>query len=418
MLAALAWVPRGAAGAGRGGGAGSGAGPSGPGSGSGSRSGSGSESGSDSEGGGPRLFKGGGDGLGGVVAPELDEYLDGPDSDDSEEANDMLLRESDRLVLACKNDGDYSTLEAVVFEEDVSGASSGNAYVHHEMVLPAFPLAVEWLDFSPEGPSACANLCAVGTTEPVVEVFDADDPAAVEPEISLEGHSDAVLGLAWNAEYRNVLASASADGHVLVWDLGRGGPTARFEDLHADKVQDVAWCSGQPHILLSGGFDQRVTVTDVRSGAALVRCRVGADVECVTWDPSGAHGFLASAEDGSVAYFDGRKVEGAGKKAKPVWRVRAHRKAATGLALAAGVPGLMATCSTDKTVKLWDISGAEPRELVAQNCGAGALFCCGFAPDSPCLLAAGGDTGEITFWDVRQHDQVQSAFGSTLAGPE
>ena len=127
---------------------------------------------------------------------------------------------------------------------------------------------------------------------------------------------------------------------------------------------------------------------------------------------------IEAESERSVAYFDGRKVEGAGKKAKPVWRVRAHRKATTGLALAAGVPGLMATCSTDKTVKLWDISGAEPRELVAQNCGAGALFCCGFAPDSPCLLAAGGDTGEITFWDVRQHDQVQSAFGSTLAGPE
>jgi periodic tryptophan protein 1 len=349
-----------------------------------------------------------------VVAPELDEYMEGSDSDDSEEANDMLLRESDRLVLACKNDGDYSTLEAVVFEEDVSGATSGNAYVHHEMVLPAFPLAVEWLDFSPEGPSACANLCAVGTTEPVVEVFNADDPAAVEPEISLEGHSDAVLGLAWNAEYRNVLASASADGLVLVWDLQRGGPTARLEDLHTDKVQDVAWCPGQSNILLSGGFDQRVTVADVRSGAALVRCRTGADVECVAWDPSGAHGFLASSEDGYVAYFDGRKVEEEGKKAKPMWRVRAHRKATTGLALAGGVPGLMATCSTDKTVKLWDISGAEPRELVAQNCGAGALFCCGFAPDSPCLLAAGGDTGEITFWDVRQQDQVQAAFGKAL----
>jgi periodic tryptophan protein 1 len=196
--------------------------------------------------------------------------------------------------------------------------------------------------------------------------------------------------------------------------LQRGGPTARLEDLHTDKVQDVAWCPGQSNILLSGGFDQRVTVADVRSGAALVRCRTGADVECVAWDPSGAHGFLASSEDGYVAYFDGRKVEEEGKKAKPMWRVRAHRKATTGLALAGGVPGLMATCSTDKTVKLWDISGAEPRELVAQNCGAGALFCCGFAPDSPCLLAAGGDTGEITFWDVRQQDQVQAAFGKAL----
>ena len=362
-----------------------------------------------------QLFRGGGDGLGGVVAPELDEYLEGSDTDDSEEANDALLRDTDRVVLACKNDGDYSTLEAVVFEEDISGASSGNAYVHHEMVLPAFPLAVEWLDFSSADPGSFGNLCAVGTTEPLVEVFDADDPDAVEPEISLEGHAGAVLGLAWNAEYRNVLASASADGSVRVWDLEHAASVAALEDLHKDKVQDVAWNPGQPNILLSGGFDRRVAVADARSGAALVQCRIDSDVECVAWDPSAAHGFIASGEDGSVSFFDGRKVKD-GKKTKPLWRIGAHRKSATGLALTAHVPGLMATCSVDKTVKLWDISGAEPRELVAQNCGAGALFCCGFAPDSPCLLAAGGDTGEITFWDVRQHDQIQAAFGATLAG--
>jgi hypothetical protein len=53
-------------------------------------------------------------------------------------------------------------MQVWVYEEPEAEGEDGNLYVHHDVMLPAFPLAVAWLDCDPGQRRERANLAAVG----------------------------------------------------------------------------------------------------------------------------------------------------------------------------------------------------------------------------------------------------------------
>ena len=517
---------------------------------------------------------------------------DDDEETDEDDLDDWQLRPgSDLLLLAARNEDDVSHLEVWVCEppgttargEGGEGGASteANVYVHHDVLLAAFPLCLAWMDAAPGSllsssssagggrrggggagdPRSPGSFVAVGTMEPGVEIWDVDEADAVEPVAVLGpapfaaearaaaaeaariaeaaedsedgdgrkstnnkkkskkksgkggkkgpaapatptpplpppsslprrrsrkdaaaggGHADAVLGLAWNGAFRNVLASASADRTVKIWDLasvGGGGvgigigidgsgsasgplsstsPVATFCH-HSGKVQAVAFNPADPPVLLTGGFDGTAALVDVRSPAgtgsrsssssssppsSVPSWKVGADVEALAWDPSNPTDFYVAAEDGVVSCFDAR---GAGAGAKPKFRLSAHSKAATALAFAGAgagsaaaagggggggaaapgcvAPGLLATGSTDKKVKLWDVSGGAPELVSTADLKVGAVFGLGFGgldlpspggrPPRP-LLAAAGAKGTVAVWDVAADEAVARRWRKTL----
>lgn len=62
-----------------------------------------------------------------------------------------------------------------------------NLFVHHDILLPAFPLSVAWLDCDPRGATDAGNFAAVGTMSPGIEIWDLDVADSVEPLASLGG---------------------------------------------------------------------------------------------------------------------------------------------------------------------------------------------------------------------------------------
>ncbi|PSC72392.1 putative WD repeat-containing [Micractinium conductrix] len=404
--------------------------------------------------------------------PTADPYLQEADSDadTDSEAEAWRIRDSDLLILAARNEDDVSHLEVWVYEEaDERGPA--NLYVHHSLMLPAFPLAVTWLDCDPTGRRERANIAAVASFEPGIELWDMDVVDSVEPLATLGGadyaaaraaaaaaapeepdsgggdkkkkkkkkkaaapevpvkpgsHSDAVLGLAWNAAFRNVLASASADKTVKVWDVTTQACQHTLTHHH-NKVQALAWNPAEAPVLLTGGFDKWACLVDVRTpdAGSVPAWRVSADVEALAWDPHNPTRFVVAAEDGVVACYDAR--QGAGSS--PLFQLSAHDKATCALSFCPAVPGLLATSSTDKKVKVWSLAENRPAMLATQSLNTGAVFAMSFCRDAPLTLAAGGAKGSVSVWDtmtaggvaayVQQHaPNVAAAMGGAVAAAE
>jgi len=220
-------------------------------------------------------------------------------------------------------------------------------------------------------------------------------------------HSSSVMSLDWHAAQPTVLASGSADGALKTWDL----PTTRCTQTlthHTGKVQTIQWHPVEPNVIITGSFDKRVCVLDVRSPAKVREFYIGSELEQVRWNPHNPALFACTTESGMLVYHD---VRHCGKG--PLLSSKVHQGAATGLTFNRKVPGFLATCSEDETVKLWSLrDDSKLAPLGEQNLKAGRLFSLDFSPaDDPFLLCAGGSTGQLAIWDTLSVPVVRKQFG-------
>jgi periodic tryptophan protein 1 len=241
------------------------------------------------------------------------------DDEDDDEREELQIMATDNLILAARIEDEIAHLEVYVYED-----SADNLYVHHDIMLPAIPLAVEWLDFAvgKQGSAdTSSNFVAVGTMDPDIEIWDLDIVDCMYPNAILgqgaetvsetdklkkkkkkkkskkpndDFHVDAVLSLAANRQHRNLLASSSADCTIKLWDLNTL-KCAKSYSYHTDKVCSVAWNPTETTALLSGSYDRTVVAADMRApNAKAPRWGVESDVESVRWNPHDPNFFFVS----------------------------------------------------------------------------------------------------------------------------
>lgn len=119
------------------------------------------------------------------------------DTEKSEEKQELQVYPTDNMVLATRTEDDISYLDVYVYDDgagfhdleiptekedeqdpDVARGlvRDSSLYVHHDLMLPAFPLCVEWLNYKPgaNNDQEIANYAAIGTFDPSIEIWNLD----------------------------------------------------------------------------------------------------------------------------------------------------------------------------------------------------------------------------------------------------
>lgn len=178
-------------------------------------------------------------------------------------------------------------------------------------------------------------------------------------------------------------------------------------------MQLVRWSPHNEQLLLTGGYDRVVNVCDIRErpiGANALKYRLKKevkDLESGQWHPFSEHNFVITTESGVVIGYDIRNPDA------PVFEFKAHDKACSSVSFSPHIPNMMATCSTDEYIKIWDIAannGVEPKLIGNKKTKMGELFTLSYYKDIPWVVAAGGSKGELAVWDTEENENVQKHF--------
>jgi WD40 repeat protein len=215
---------------------------------------------------------------------------------------------------------------------------------------------------------------------------------------------DSVLCLALSPDGKKLAAGGSQDRLINIWDLTPGYTNPKLEQTienHADWVFGAAF-SPDGKFLLTCSRDKTAKVWDVTAKESILTFPDHQNpVYGVAVKADGKVG-ISAGEDNQVRFWnatgEGKQIRAAGGHTKAIFRVVAHPK-----------EPIVATCSADTSVRLWNTDNGKP--LRTLNGHTDWVYALALSPSGE-LIASGSWNGEVKVWKVADGKIVKEFNGS------
>jgi len=249
------------------------------------------------------------------------------------------------------------------------------------LILKGHPHFVKSVAFHPQEPSTLAT----GSSDRTIKLWDLD---AQKETHTLNGHTHTVNALAFSSDGKT-LASGSSDKTIKLWNSATGELITTLSG-HALAVNAIAFSPltpshplspSPPHLLASASSDSRVRIWDLlTSETTQILDKHTATVRALAFSPDGT--LLATGgEDRTIHLWDVASWDCVQILSGHPWSVSDLMFAPDGAVLISG--------SWDKTVKLWQVNtGKEITALVGHT---DSVSCLAIVPNGSTIVSGSQD---------------------------
>ncbi|RLN98865.1 hypothetical protein BBJ28_00008025 [Nothophytophthora sp. Chile5] len=225
----------------------------------------------------------------------------------------------------------------------------GNGRQHVFEMLPAGGLAPVRAFDTPEGVYDCAwsenhgqqlvSSCANGSLK--LWHLQTRDQFPIQ---NYHEHKQEVSGVNWNLVAKDSFASASWDGTIKIWKPEVPHSLLTLAE-HSSAVYNAVWNTQNNSLVASCSGDGSVKIWDLNSARSVTSIAAhGNEVLALDWNKYNQFEVVSGSADCSIK----------------VWNAQHHSEFAFGIDFSLFVDGLVASCSWDRQVSIWNYFGGPP----------------------------------------------------------